>query len=179
MSKTRIIIIDAQKDFTEPGFAYGKKQHALNHIGAVVQKLDGLLEQTQPGQVILVYSSYIPNQFEAGFSACIPGTEGHKLSLKNIQHCQQFEKKGHSCFSSNRFCDHLRQQQADHLILCGFLTEYCVKATALDAISEGFRVTLYPDLIGSADEKQAIKEQELQLLAQKGADIHWAGHSAL
>ncbi|WP_300601594.1 isochorismatase family cysteine hydrolase [Niabella sp.] len=175
MSETRIIIIDAQKDFTEPGFAYEKKHPALKNIGSVVRQLDILLEQTPPGQIILVYSSYAPNQFETGFSTCIPGTEGHQSSLKAIEQLLQFEKTGHSCFSSKDFCDHLQREQVTHLILCGFLTEYCVKATALDALLKGFGVSLCPDLLGSADEKQLAKEQALAEMVQKGAQIRCPG----
>ncbi len=175
MLKNRIVIIDAQKDFTEPGFAYWKKHRALNQIHTVVQKLNLLLKQTQPGQVILVYSTYLPNQFGPGFSTCIPGTEGHQSSLKDIGLLRQFEKTGHSCFSSKGFSEQLQQEQVDHLLLCGFLTEYCVKATALDALSRGFRVTLCPDLLGSADDKQQIKEQALAAMTQKGAMIHCPG----
>lgn len=37
----------------------------------------------------------------------------------------------------------LRQRNLTHLTLCGLATDYCVKFTALDAIQEGFIVTLH------------------------------------
>lgn len=171
MSQTRIVIIDAQKDFTEPGFAYGEKHPALKNIRIVVQRLNILLEQTPPGQILLVHSGYLPNQFGSDFSTCVPGTEGHQSSLKDIEYFRQFEKTGHSCFSSKDFSTHLQKGQVDSLMLCGFLTEYCVKATALDALSRGLRVALCPDLLGSADDKQLIKEQALTEMVQRGATI--------
>ncbi|MCF3107202.1 cysteine hydrolase [Niabella sp. CC-SYL272] len=176
MLKDRIIIIDAQKDFTEPGFAYGQHHPLLKNIWTVVQKLNILLEQTQPGRVILVDSSYLPNQFGPGFSACVRGTEGHQSSLGNIEVFRRFEKTNHSCFSSKDFSAHLQATQIDRLMLCGFLTEYCVKATALDALSRGFRVTVCPDLLGSADDKQLIKEQALAEMEQRGATIQCPGY---
>jgi nicotinamidase/pyrazinamidase len=36
----------------------------------------------------------------------------------------------------------LRAQGADELVICGLATDYCVKATAIDATSLGFRTTL-------------------------------------
>ncbi|MEO0018266.1 MAG: bifunctional nicotinamidase/pyrazinamidase, partial [Verrucomicrobiota bacterium] len=36
----------------------------------------------------------------------------------------------------------LREQGVTHLTVCGLATDYCVKFTALDAVHEGFQVTL-------------------------------------
>jgi nicotinamidase/pyrazinamidase len=36
----------------------------------------------------------------------------------------------------------LREQGVRHLTVCGLATDYCVKFTALDAVREGFQVTL-------------------------------------
>ena len=38
--------------------------------------------------------------------------------------------------------DWLREQGVTHLTICGLATDYCVKFTALDAVCEGFQVTL-------------------------------------
>ena len=38
--------------------------------------------------------------------------------------------------------DWLREQGVTHLTVCGLATDYCVKFTALDAVCEGFQVTL-------------------------------------
>lgn len=172
MSKNCTVIIDAQKDFTNPGFAYAKRHPSLNAIAIVAKKLDALLRVTAPERGIIVCSSYQEDQFGDGFAACIPGTEGHRISLRTDKAFVKFEKTGHSCFSSKAFSDHLVQQQVTGLLLCGFLTEYCVKATALDALAQGYRITICPDLVGSADEKQAEKEQALQSLQQQGARIY-------
>jgi nicotinamidase/pyrazinamidase len=38
--------------------------------------------------------------------------------------------------------DWLREQGVTHVTVCGLATDYCVKFTALDAVREGFQVTL-------------------------------------
>ncbi len=47
--------------------------------------------------------------------------------------------------------DWLRQQGAGDLHICGLATDYCVKFTALDAVAEGFRVTLITDACRGID----------------------------
>jgi nicotinamidase/pyrazinamidase len=39
--------------------------------------------------------------------------------------------------------DFLKAKDAKGIIICGLATDYCVKFTVMDAISEGFRVALY------------------------------------
>jgi nicotinamidase/pyrazinamidase len=42
--------------------------------------------------------------------------------------------------------DWLRAHEVTDVDVCGLATDYCVKATALDAVSNGFAVRLLPDL---------------------------------
>lgn len=41
--------------------------------------------------------------------------------------------------------DWLKAQRVDEVLVCGLATDYCVKATAIDAASLGFRTTLIAD----------------------------------
>lgn len=43
---------------------------------------------------------------------------------------------------STGMAEWLREQGVNHLTICGLATDYCVKFTALDAVCEGFQVTL-------------------------------------
>jgi nicotinamidase/pyrazinamidase len=47
--------------------------------------------------------------------------------------------------------DWLRQRGANDLHICGLATDYCVTFTALDAVAEGFRVTLITDACRGID----------------------------
>ena len=40
----------------------------------------------------------------------------------------------------------LRERGVDHLDICGIATDYCVRATALDAVREGFETTVLLNL---------------------------------
>jgi nicotinamidase/pyrazinamidase len=41
--------------------------------------------------------------------------------------------------------DWLKAQRVDEVLVCGLATDYCVKATAIDAAGLGFRTTLVED----------------------------------
>lgn len=51
-----------------------------------------------------------------------------------------FHDNGHR--HSTGMAEWLREQGVTHVTVCGLATDYCVKFTALDAIREGFQVTL-------------------------------------
>ena len=41
--------------------------------------------------------------------------------------------------------DWLKAQRVEEVLVCGLATDYCVKATAIDAAGQGFRTTLIED----------------------------------
>ena len=120
---------------------------------------------------MIITSDYQEDQFRQGLSICIPGTEGHAIDINADKSNIYFSKTQHSCFSSPAFIDHLKEQRVEELIICGFLAEYCVQATAIDALKNGYTVTLIRDCIGTGDDVQDKKEQMLLMLKEKGASI--------
>ncbi len=64
----------------------------------------------------------------------------------------------------------LRKTAISHLYVCGIATDYCVKATVLDALSSGFAVTLLKDAICGVDLKPGDSERAIDELAAAGAE---------
>jgi len=54
------------------------------------------------------------------------------------------DARGHSLY------DILREARVDHLDICGLITEYCVRATALDARKKEFQVRVLVNLCAAA-----------------------------
>lgn len=50
-----------------------------------------------------------------------------------------------SRIASTGLAEMLRERGVDEVVVCGLATDYCVKATALDAVAEGFAVTVVRD----------------------------------
>jgi len=54
---------------------------------------------------------------------------------------------GYSGFDNTPLAEKLSTLNADDVAICGVATEYCVRATSIDALQAGLRVTLLTDLI--------------------------------
>ncbi len=59
--------------------------------------------------------------------------------------------------------DWLRERSVTEVDVCGIATDYCVRATALDAVREGFETRLLPDLCaGVAEESSRAAVTEMR-----------------
>jgi nicotinamidase/pyrazinamidase len=65
----------------------------------------------------------------------------------------------------------LRSSGVEHVVVCGLATDYCVKATALDALRLGFRTTVLRDAIAAVDLQPGDGERALDELRAAGATI--------
>ena len=173
MSKRVFIIIDPQNDFTSLEGNYAKRHSGITQIEAAKENINRLLEWRGKEHFIVIQSDYRPGQFGENLSMCIPGTFGHKIDkdLHLDEETMLIIKAEHSAFSSAHFKEYLKSKEIDTLVLCGFLAEYCVKQTALDAIVSGYKVDLPEDCIGTGDDVQHRKHQMLEELKQKGAAV--------
>lgn len=76
---------------------------------------------------------------------------------------------GYSAFENARLAELLRERGVDEVTVTGLATDYCVRATALDAVRHGFTVTVLRDAIrGIAEDTSAAALDEL---ASSGARI--------
>jgi nicotinamidase/pyrazinamidase len=171
MAAQTIVIIDPQKDFTSSGGAYAKRHTGITQISAAKEKINRLLQLQKSSSIVIVQSGYEASQFKEGLAICIPGTRGHEADIPVDGSCMLFEKTQHSCFSSKRFVQYIKNIDTGTLVLCGFLAEYCVRQTALDALAAGYKVCLPEDCIGTGDDVQHRKQQMLDELKDKGAAI--------
>jgi nicotinamidase-related amidase len=177
MSKQIFIIIDPQNDFTSPEGNYAKRHPGITQIEAAKKNINKLLDLWDKERFILIKSDYRPHQFGQGLSMCIPGTFGHDIDkdLHLDEETMLIMKAEHSAFTSGQFREYIKSKEIDTLVLCGFLAEYCVKQTALDAIESGYNVVLLDDCIGIGDDVQHRKHQVMQELKEKGATVRNSG----
>lgn len=171
MENTCIVIIDPQKDFTDPSHDYARRHGTITQIREAKQHIQQLLHSPVSEPIIIVRSDYRPEQFGTGMFLCIPGTTGHDIDLNIPSTCTVITKTAHSCFSSPAFIRYLEIHHITSLVLCGFLAEYCVRQTAIDALSGAYQVTLLQDFIGTGDDVQERKAAMLTALQEKGAVI--------
>jgi nicotinamidase/pyrazinamidase len=65
----------------------------------------------------------------------------------------------------------LRDHDVDAVAICGLATDYCVKATALDAVSLGFRTTLLLDAVRAVDLQLDDGDRAVEEMAAAGIAI--------
>lgn len=65
----------------------------------------------------------------------------------------------------------LTERGVTEVAVCGLATDYCVKFTALDAISEGFATTVVTDACRGVDLSPGDSERALAALAEAGAAL--------
>jgi nicotinamidase-related amidase len=171
MTNELVVLIDPQIDFIGEEGNYAKRHSGINQILDAKRKINTLIKSLDKRKIVIVSSDYEENQFEKELAICIPGTNGHKIDLDINNTHTIISKSQHSCFSSNEFISFLKNNHINKLILCGFLAEYCVKQTAIDALNQGYIVLLMEDCIGTGDDIQIRREQMLVELIEKGAEI--------
>jgi nicotinamidase/pyrazinamidase len=165
-----IIIIDPQKDFTHPDGNYAKRHAGINQILLAKEEINELIKSTDNKKLVVVYSDYAVNQFIENVSMCIPGTFGHEIDI-TANECRCFSKSQHSAFYSIEFVTYLKSNGVKKLLLCGFLAEYCVQATAIDALYNGFSISLLKEYIGTGDDMQYKKEEMLEKFKNMAIEI--------
>jgi nicotinamidase/pyrazinamidase len=65
----------------------------------------------------------------------------------------------------------LRSDGVDAVVIAGLATDYCVKATALDAIQLGFRATVPTDAVAAVDVEPGDGALALEELAAAGVTL--------
>ncbi|MGI9191680.1 MAG: aldehyde dehydrogenase family protein [Chitinophagaceae bacterium] len=81
-------------------------------------------------------------------------------SLTSMKNETIITKRYYSAFESGALHAHFKAQQVDLVIIAGLYTHACVRATALDAYSHGYKVLIVSDAIGSPEPLHAEVTRE-------------------
>jgi len=116
---------------------------------------------------------------------CLQGTKGAEfhpgLKLPRdtviISAGDTFEDEGYSAFEGHdeegkSFIEVLRAAAIEHLFVGGLATDYCVRATVLDALKNGFKVTLLIDAIKGIDVNEGDSRRAIVEMMDKGAGMN-------
>ncbi|HEV2832112.1 MAG TPA: isochorismatase family protein [Hanamia sp.] len=168
MSKA-LIVVDVQQDFCPGGALPAPKgNEVVPVINSLMDKFDYVVasKDWHPAQTV---------HFNTWPVHCVRASAGaafHKdLNEKKIN--EVFLKgtgnsdDGYSAFeATNRDLLHwLKKNDIDTVYVCGIATEYCVKATAMDALQSGLQVFAVTDAVAAVeaqagDEKHALTEMQ-------------------
>jgi nicotinamidase/pyrazinamidase len=91
----------------------------------------------------------------------------HRVFSKGTQPDQE----AYSAFDSTGLAGWLREHGVERLVVAGLATDYCVRASVLDALREGFRVTVLEDAVGAVNVNSQDGERALAQMQQAGAEV--------
>lgn len=84
------------------------------------------------------------------------------------------EREGYSPFEVEDFEQRLRDQGIGRLFVAGLTAEYCVLATARDAVARGFEVFLLGDAIGAIEAQPGDGRRAIDEMIRLGAvEVCW------
>jgi nicotinamidase/pyrazinamidase len=176
-----LLVVDVQRDFL-PGGAL-----AVPDGDRIVPVLQRHLERFErAGRPILFTRDWHPAD-HMSFRAqggpwpphCVAGTPGAGFAPGlDLPAAAQLVSKGtrpdaeaYSGFEGTGLAARLRQQGVQRLFVGGLATDYCVRATVLDALREGFEVLLLGDAVRAVDVRPGDGECALRDMLQAGAGI--------
>ncbi|HSU35463.1 MAG TPA: isochorismatase family protein [Propionibacteriaceae bacterium] len=183
-----LIVVDVQQDFCEGGsLAVAGGADVAAKIDALVQADHDYAEvvatrdhHVDPGSHFSSNPDYVdswPRHCQVG----TPGVEFHPhLTFRDFS--AVFDKGEYAAAYSGfegrnadgaTLAEWLRQHDVDQVEVCGIATDYCVRATALDAARAGFTTTVLLDLTAAVAPERL--DATLRELAQAGVQLRYPG----
>jgi nicotinamidase/pyrazinamidase len=179
MTISALIVVDVQLDFCEGGALAAAETKSL------IEPLQKYIEAARRNGTTIVYTQDWHPAEHSSFKEnggpwpihCVANTPGSELMppLRAVDGDIVIHKgvgvdgQGYSGFESTELAQHLKQLKIDRVLVSGIATEYCVRATALDALKQGFETLVLSDLV------RAVKPGEtgkiLEELQRAGAKV--------
>jgi nicotinamidase/pyrazinamidase len=165
-----LIIVDVQNDFCEGGSL------AVTGGAAVAREVSAKLESGSDWDHVVATKDFHVDpgtHFTEWPVHCVAGTPGSEFHRDLVTDRIEavFHKGEHAAAYSGfegvsdgkGLAQWLRERRVTEVDVVGIATDYCVKATALDAAREGFETTVLTDLTAAvAAETKTLALQELQ-----------------
>ncbi len=189
--RTALIVVDVQNDFADPAGSL-----AVARGDAIVPLIDSEIEMAtgQGALVVLTQDWHPPStphfQKDGGIWPvhCVADSWGAELhpELTPPSHAARIRKgtngeDGYSGFTmrdpvtgeteSTELEALLRKAGIEHVVVCGLATDYCVKATAIDAARLGFDTALLTDAIAAVNLQPEDGTRALEEMRDEGVTM--------
>ncbi len=168
-SETALVVVDVQNDFADPAGGL-----SVADGDAVVPVINKEIARAQDAGARVVYTADWHPESTPHFAKdggiwpvhCVAGTWGAEFHPDLVVDGPVVRKgtngeDGYSGFTMKdpesdetmptELAQLLRDWEVTRVVVTGLATDYCVKATALDGITEGFTVELITDAVRSVD----------------------------
>ena len=192
-SQTALIVVDVQNDFADPAGSL-----AVPGAERVIAAVNELIAAAQAADALIVYTQDWHPQRTPHFETdgglwpvhCVANTWGVQLHPDLRADAGPIVRKGiggedgYSGFTMRdadggehptELAALLREREAERAVVAGLATDYCVKATALDAIALGFETTVVERAVAAVNLEPGDGAAALSELTAAGATIERGG----
>ena len=179
-SKQALIVVDVQNDFC-PGGAL-----AVAEGDEVVEPLNEMIDEfLERGDPVYKSRDWHPPKTKH-FTAyggtwpihCVQNTKGAEFhpQLRDDPRIRVISKglgdtDCYSAFDETDLASQLHEQGVEELVVGGLATDYCVKATVLAGLDEGFKVKALKNAMRAVDVNPGDGERAIQEMKAAGAQI--------
>jgi nicotinamidase/pyrazinamidase len=186
-----LVVVDVQNDFCEGGslavtggaaVAAAITEHVRTSSGEYAHVVATRDHHIDPG----AHFAEQPDFLDTWPAHCVVGTGGVELHpALDREPLEAVFDKGEYAAAYSGFearsdgtplADWLRERGVDAVDVVGIATDHCVRATALDAVAEGFRTRVLLDL--TAGVAEGTTEAALEQLRAAGVELEGAVHRA-
>jgi nicotinamidase/pyrazinamidase len=189
--RTALVVVDLQNDFADPAGSL-----AVAGGDAVVPRVNAAVrEATAAGALVVATQDWHPEttpHFEKDGGIwpvhCVAGTWGAELhpAFELPAEAPRVRKgsNGEDGYSGFTMRDPergdetpteleglLRERGIERVVVCGLATDYCVRATALDAVRLGFETTLLPDAVAAVNLDPGDGDRAMAAMADAGVRL--------
>ena len=172
-----LIVVDVQNDFCPGGaLAVAGGDRLAERIGEAARSA---------GSLVATRDRHPPDH--CSFAAqggpwpahCVEGTDGAELhpsmaemAFDRVQDKgRQRDREQYSGFDGTDLAEWLRGRGVQRVLVAGLATDYCVRATALDAIAAGFETTVLTDAVAAVDVNPGDGERALAEVSAAGGTL--------
>jgi len=160
MSKTALLIIDMQKDFTLPTGRVFRQTTA----DIMEPLLENMVKFREKGvEIFIVYTAHDKDEYYANPElsrmfdkdgkkiSLVQGSGGDEIddrimALYDPQQDTVWRKYAPSAFFKTNLDEVLREKGIENVLVCGVKTNVCVRATCVDSNCHGFRTFVITDM---------------------------------
>jgi nicotinamidase/pyrazinamidase len=190
-ARTALVVVDLQNDFADPagGLSVAGGEAIVPTVNAHVR------EATEEGALVVATQDWHPESTphfakDGGIWPvhCVGGTWGAELhpAFELPADAPRVRKgangeDGYSGFTmrdpesgeetTTELEGLLRERGIERVVVCGLATDYCVKATAIDAARLGFETVLLADGIAAVNLEPADGERALDEMRETGVSL--------
>ncbi|MDQ2663699.1 MAG: nicotinamidase [Candidatus Eremiobacteraeota bacterium] len=176
-STDALIVVDPQNDFLPGGtLAVAEGERIFAPVNAVMPSFEHVYATRDWHPENHRYFSKFGGPWPLH---CLQNTRGAEFS----QHLQTQlidevvskgvdpETDGYSGFAGTDLAARLREQGVRRVFVCGLATDYCVKATAIEAIKNGFEALVLTDAIAAVNVKPEDEAAALDAMRASGVEL--------